>query len=116
MTDEAPTALTDRRRVDRMRILVASTLVYGEAATPSPCRILDLSPAGAMIEIDESLVLLRPMALLLPLDGVACEARVAWRTGAQAGLAFTRRHNLRGEVPRGIGRLQAIWQARVEAG
>ena len=116
MTDEASTPLTNRRRVERMRTLVETTLVCGEAATPSPCRILDLSPAGAMIEIDDSLVLLRPLALLLALDGVACEARVAWRAGDRAGLAFTRRHDLRGEVPRGIAGLQAIWQTRNEAG
>jgi hypothetical protein len=115
MTDEASTPLTDRRRVERMRTLVESTLVYGEGATPAPCRILDLSPAGAMIEIEESLVLLRPLALLLALDGVAVEARVAWRAGDHAGLAFTRRHDLRDEVPRNISRLQSIWMARAEA-
>jgi hypothetical protein len=113
MTNQASTSLRNRRRVARIRTLIETTLVYGDAALPAPCRILDLSPAGAMIEIEESLVLLRPLALLLALDGVAVEARVAWRAGDRAGLAFTRRHPLGGEVPRGLQGLQAIWKARL---
>ena len=114
MTDAASTPLTDRRRVERMRTLIETTLTYGEAAVPAPCRILDISAGGAMIEIEESLVLLRPLALLLALDGVAMEARVAWRAGDRAGLAFTRRHDLRADVPASIARLQSIWMARTE--
>ena len=114
MTDAASTPLTDRRRVERMRTLIETTLTYGEAAIPARCRILDISGGGAMIEIEESLVLLRPLALLLALDGVAMEARVAWRAGDRAGLAFTRRHDLRADVPPVIARLQSIWMARTE--
>jgi hypothetical protein len=113
MTDQASTPLTNRRRIERIRTLIETTIVYGDTARPASCRILDLSPAGAMIEIEESLVLLRPLALLLALDGVAVEARVAWRAGDRAGLAFTRRHDLRRDVPRGVAGLQAIWRERV---
>lgn len=112
MKDAASTALTDRRRVERLRILVETALVYGEPGVLAACRILDLSPAGAMIEIEPSLVLLRPLRLLLALDGVACEARVAWRTGEQAGLAFTRRYDLRAEHTGAVALLQEIWKAR----
>lgn len=112
MTDADSTPLTDRRRIERMRTLIETALVYGEPGVISACRILDLSPVGAMIEVEPSLVLLRPLRLLLALDGVACEARVAWRSGELAGLAFTRRYDLRGEVSGAVVLLQQIWNDR----
>jgi len=100
----------ERRRAPRQRTFLAGRLAYGDPAVTISCGIRNLSPAGARIALESPVLLTLSVRLLVPRDGVAHDATVIWRRGAQVGLALTGAHDLRDSVDEQIRTLQAIWK------
>jgi hypothetical protein len=51
-----------------------------------PCRVIDLSPAGARLSIEGEIS--KSFALLLSLNSAGRKARIKWRRGNQVGIQF----------------------------
>jgi hypothetical protein len=51
-----------------------------------PCRVIDLSPAGARLVIEGDVT--KSFVLLLSLNSAGRKARIKWRRGHQVGIQF----------------------------
>ncbi len=101
---------TDRRRAPRQRTLLAARFSYGEPAQTAACGVRNLSPAGALVELEGHVLLVPPFRLLLARTGTVYDATLVWRHGLRLGVAFTGAHDLTQPVDRQVQMLQAIWR------
>jgi len=79
---------TERRRHPRSRVLRRGTIVFRHGYSTMPCVLLDLSPAGATIRVDDWLSVPDSFELRI-LHGPARLASVRHRAAQQAGVEFS---------------------------
>lgn len=102
----------DRRTGARRRTLLRGRICHGPDATFSiDCSIKNLTDGGAMVGVPASAELPQTFVLMHVNEGVAYEARLAWRRGDLAGLALGSPFDLKGPVAPEHKALRAIWLA-----
>lgn len=108
LAEDIPDSVRNKRRFPRVAVSVPARLLQ-PGAGPFPCTIVDISSGGARVRLGRGDGLAPETVLIDLVDGLAFEARVAWRNGAEAGLTFTRRHELKGFVPAHLLAAKTVW-------
>ena len=85
--------LAERRPVARKKVLFGGVAVGRRKA--ANCQVRDISDKGARITVSRRTPLPEQLHLIIIRDRLAYEARVVWRRGDEAGLAFSKAVDLR---------------------
>lgn len=68
--------------------MLAGQLSWGDPPLTAACSVRNLHEGGALIELSGTIPLPAEIMLAMPRDGSLRRARLIWRRGAYAGLAF----------------------------
>lgn len=85
--DPAAPEPVERRKVPRHRTLKAGNIRFNRAGSID-CRVRNLSPAGAMLEVAGQLGIPHEFALVIEADHFRQNCRVIWRAQTRLGVAF----------------------------
>ena len=77
----------ERRRVPRHRTLKAGSIIFNRAAAID-CRVRNLSPAGACLEVVSQVGIPDDFVLQVDVDHMRQPCHVIWRTATRLGVAF----------------------------
>lgn len=77
----------ERRKVSRRRTLKAGSIVFNRAGGID-CRVRNLSPAGALLEVASQVGIPEEFVLVIESDHARHACRVIWRTATRLGVAF----------------------------
>lgn len=80
--------MLERRQHFRSRALLGGSLAYNNRTSVMSCVVRNITPAGAKISVDHVAVLPDEFDFSLPRRDERRRARVVWRKGDAAGLAF----------------------------
>jgi hypothetical protein len=89
-TDDMTTATAEpveRRKQSRHRTLKAGSIQFNHGSAYD-CRVRNLSPAGAMLEVAGQLGIPEEFTLVIESDQFRQHCRVIWRTTTRLGVAF----------------------------
>jgi hypothetical protein len=75
------------------------------------CTIRNVTEAGAMLRVAGNQAIPDSFTLLHVGEGVAFDAKLLWRRGEDAGVAFHGRHDLQGPVDEAYQPLRRVWVA-----
>lgn len=87
MQNSATAEPVERRKVSRHRTLKGGTISFNRAAGID-CRVRNLSPAGALLEVTSQVGIPEEFVLVIESDHVRYPCRVIWRTATRLGVAF----------------------------
>jgi hypothetical protein len=79
--------MEDRRSVQRHRTLKAGTINFNRAGGVD-CRVRNLSPAGACLEVASQIGIPNEFVLVVEADHMKSPCHVVWRTATRLGVAF----------------------------
>ena len=79
--------MEDRRRAQRHRTLKAGTISFNRAGGVD-CRVRNLSPAGACLEVASQIGIPDEFVLVVEIDHMKTPCHVIWRTATRLGVAF----------------------------
>ena len=79
--------MEERRKVQRHRVLKAGSIGFNRAARID-CRIRNLSPAGACLDVASQVGIPDDFVLVIESDHMRQPCRVIWRSGNRIGVAF----------------------------
>ncbi len=79
--------MEERRKVQRHRTLKAGSISFNRAAGID-CRVRNLSPAGACLEVASQLGVPDDFVLVVEIDHVHKPCHVIWRTATRLGVEF----------------------------
>jgi hypothetical protein len=79
--------MEERRKVQRHRTLKAGSIRFNRAAGID-CRIRNLSPAGACLEVASQIGIPDDFVLVVECDQLKQSCHVIWRTGMRLGVEF----------------------------
>lgn len=85
MTEDA---MEDRRKVQRHRTLKAGTITLDRDGG-FDCRVRNLSPAGACLEVASQIGIPDDFVLVVDIDHVRSPCHVVWRTATRLGVEFS---------------------------
>lgn len=77
----------ERRKLSRHRTLKAGSITFNRAGSID-CRVRNLSPAGAMLEVAGQVGIPDEFVLVIESDHARHGCRVIWRTATRLGVAF----------------------------
>lgn len=100
----------ERRRTQRQRALLTGKLATDGASITIDCVIRNLSADGALVETPSPHLIPKELHLLQVREGVAWDAKVAWRRGSKVGLELLDRHDLRETTARQLKALRHVWR------
>lgn len=100
----------ERRRTQRQRALLTGKLATDGASITIDCVIRNLSADGALVETPSPHLIPNELHLLQVREGVAWDAKVAWRRGNKVGLELLDRHDLRETTARQLKALRHVWK------
>ena len=80
--------MDERRKVQRHRTLKAGSISFNRAAGID-CRVRNLSPAGACLEVASQLGVPDDFVLVVESDHVHKPCHVIWRTATRLGVEFS---------------------------
>ena len=86
--------MDERRKVQRHRTLKAGSITFNRAGVVD-CRVRNLSPAGACLEVASQIGIPDDFVLVVEIDHVKAPCHVIWRTAARLGVAFDAQEQLR---------------------
>lgn len=101
----------ERRASERRRTLLAAKLSFDEPGMIVNCGVRNLSPLGALIELESTILLRPPYRLLTVRGGMIYEAELVWAWGRRVGLNFTAEHESRDPATETTRLLRTIWSA-----
>jgi hypothetical protein len=78
--------MQERRQVPRHRTLKAGSITFNHGGVD--CRVRNLSPAGACLEVASQLGIPDKFVLVVEIDHVKAPCHVIWRTASRLGVAF----------------------------
>ncbi len=78
----------DKRRLDRVRTILAAQAILGRGLPDIDCQIKDLSDTGARLYVDSKTFLPEQFELRIPKKNVSRVAQVRWRNGTLVGVQF----------------------------
>lgn len=93
--DVSAVGVTEVPRAARQRTLYAGVLIHGAAGLTTDCSVRDISDGGARIKLAAMVVLSAPVVLLTPRVDEAHEVQLIWQRGAELGLRFVRKVDLK---------------------
>ncbi len=79
--------MDERRKIQRHRTLKAGTITFNRDGGVD-CRVRNLSPAGACLEVASQLGIPNEFVLVVETDRVRAPCHVIWRTATRLGVAF----------------------------
>jgi hypothetical protein len=79
--------MEERRKVQRHRTLKAGSIAFNRAAGID-CRVRNLSPVGACLEVASPVGIPDDFILLIGSDRLKQSCHVVWRIGARLGVEF----------------------------
>ena len=79
--------MDEKRKVQRHRTLKAGSIAFNRAGTID-CRVRNLSPAGACLEVASPLGIPDQFVLVVDADHLQQPCHVIWRTATRMGVAF----------------------------
>ncbi len=79
--------MEDRRKVQRHRTLKAGTITFNRDGGLD-CRVRNLSPAGACLEVASQIGIPDDFVLVVDIDHVRSPCHVVWRTATRLGVEF----------------------------
>jgi len=80
--------MEERRRTLRHRTLKAGHIAFNRAGTVD-CRVRNLSPLGACLEVASQVGIPDEFTLVIESDHVMQKCHVIWRTATRMGVEFT---------------------------
>jgi PilZ domain len=86
--------MQERRRVPRHRTLKAGSITFNRDGGVD-CRVRNLSPAGACLEVASQLGIPDELVLVVEIDHVKASCHVIWRTATRLGVVFDAQEQLR---------------------
>jgi hypothetical protein len=104
---------SDHRSASRRRVLLPGLVVYGNGTYTCDCTFRSLSVSGARIAMTQHLELPERFYLSNIRDGVAYDAQLVWRNGAEVGVRFGSSVPLASNTDLVFGRLKELWLAKV---
>ena len=78
----------ERRKALRHRTLKAGSITFNRASSID-CRVRNLSPAGALLEVASQVGIPEEFVLVIESDHARHPCRVIWRTATRLGVAFS---------------------------
>jgi hypothetical protein len=81
--------MDEKRKVARRRTLKAGSIAFNRAAGID-CRVRNLSPAGACLEVASQVGIPDDFVLVIETDRLTQQCRVIWRTATRMGVEFGR--------------------------
>jgi hypothetical protein len=86
--DERPDAVTgERRKLPRHRTLKAGSIWFNRASSID-CRVRNLSPIGACLEVVSQIGIPDDFVLVIEADRFTQSCRVIWRTATRLGVSL----------------------------
>jgi len=79
--------MDERRKVQRHRTLKAGSISLNSASGVD-CRVRNLSPAGACLEVASQVGIPNEFVLVVDIDHVKMPCHVIWRTATRLGVEF----------------------------
>ena len=79
--------MEERRKVPRHRTLKAGHIAFNRAGTID-CRVRNLSPAGACLEVASQIGIPDQFVLVVEADHFTQPCHVIWRTATRMGVEF----------------------------
>jgi hypothetical protein len=79
--------MDERRKVPRHRTLKAGSIRFNRASGID-CRVRNLSPAGALLEVTSQVGIPDDFMLVVEIDHLKQPCHVIWRTTTRIGVAF----------------------------
>jgi len=79
--------MEERRKVQRHRTLKAGSINFNRAGGVD-CRVRNLSPAGACLEVASQIGIPNDFVLVVESDHLKVPCHVIWRMAARLGVAF----------------------------
>ncbi len=79
--------MEERRRIRRHKTLKAGLIAFNRAGTVD-CRVRNLSPAGACLEVASQIGIPDEFTLVVDVDHLRQPCQVIWRTATRLGVAF----------------------------
>jgi hypothetical protein len=79
--------MEERRKVQRHRTLKAGSISFNRAAGID-CRVRNLSPAGACLEVASQIGIPDEFTLVIDADHLREACHVIWRTATRMGVEF----------------------------
>jgi hypothetical protein len=80
--------MDERRKVERHRTLKAGSITFNRDGGVD-CRVRNLSPAGACLEVASQIGIPDEFVLVVEIDQVNAPCHVIWRTATRLGVEFT---------------------------
>jgi hypothetical protein len=80
--------MEERRKVLRHRTLKAGSISFNRAAGVD-CRVRNLSPVGACLEVASQIGIPDEFVLVVAADHVKAPCHVVWRTATRLGVEFS---------------------------
>jgi PilZ domain len=80
-------AMDEKRKVQRHRTLKAGSIMFNSVGGVD-CRVRNLSPAGACLEVASQIGIPENFVLMVEADHVKAPCHVIWRTGTRLGVTF----------------------------
>jgi hypothetical protein len=77
----------ERRKIQRRRTLKAGSITFNVDGGLD-CRVRNLSPAGACLEVASQIGIPDDFVLVVEVDHVKAPCHVIWRTATRMGVAF----------------------------
>ena len=81
--------MDEKRKILRQRTLKAGTINFNRAAS-FDCRVRNLSPGGACLEVATQLGIPDDFVLVVESDHLKQPCHVVWRTATRMGVEFRR--------------------------
>src|ERR1035438_1512705 len=107
-TAAAPASYRDRRAAERIPTSLRGK-VFPDAVD---CVIADFSKLGARVRFEGEPPAGARLTMVVWSSGVAFDATVRWRRGAEIGLQFASSRDLRRPAPPHLAEIQALWLNR----
>ncbi len=79
--------MDERRRVQRLRAVKAGTISFNRAGGIT-CRVRNLSPAGACLEVASQVGIPDDFVLVISYDKFSRRSHVIWRSDTRMGVEF----------------------------
>src|SRR5664280_1103336 len=79
--------MDERRKVQRHRTLKAGSITFNRAGGVD-CRVRNLSPVGACLEVASQVGIPEEFVLVVEIDHVKAPCHVIWRTATRLGVVF----------------------------
>ena len=80
--------MIERRQSARARVIYSGVIAYDERRATMNCVVRNFSEDGVKVEFDNTALLPDQIDLLIAKKGRAFNAKIVWRGGTEAGLAF----------------------------